>query len=238
MTGFLDRHYFMLKRLNSILGIVPVGAFFFMHMFLNSRTSQGPSQYQWVPDTLDQIPFLLFVEVFVILVPILIHGVLGLWISSRADYAAPRPARRWYSNVAFMLQRITGIALFFLIIIHVIQTWWQHQSIKLAAARTGNVHAAEYDIYGSMHEIMQNPVWLAIYIIFVLMAAWHFGNGIYNVCFKFGVTTSTASQRWALGLGLAIGLVCFGLGMASLWGLTLSEWARSWAHSAVEMAGR
>ena len=95
----------MLRRLNSLLGIVPVGAFFLVHMFFNSRAGQGPAQYQWVPDTLDQVPFLIVVELFGIMLPILLHAVLGVWISTRADYHLPSATRTWYGNIAFQLQR-------------------------------------------------------------------------------------------------------------------------------------
>ncbi|MDQ3023264.1 MAG: hypothetical protein M3R04_02585 [bacterium] len=229
MAALLDKHYFMLRRLNSLLGIIPVGAFFVVHMLFNSRAGQGPEQYQWVPDTLDQIPFLIVLEVFGILLPILAHAVLGVWISTRADYHLPKATRSWYGNAAFMLQRWTGIALFALIAVHLFQTWWQHMCIKLGAASgqlTG--HEAEYDIYGNMHALLSNPLWAAIYVLFVLIAAWHFGNGIYNFAFKYGLTTSAASQRWALGIGLGIGVVCLVLGLTSIWGLTLSDWARTW----------
>jgi succinate dehydrogenase / fumarate reductase cytochrome b subunit len=229
MTAWLDRHYFMLRRLNSLLGIVPVGAFFIVHMFFNSRAGQGPAQYQWVPDTLDQVPFLIVVELLGILLPIIIHGVLGVWISTRADYHLPTATRGWYGNAAFVLQRWTGIALFVLLVVHIIQTWWVHQSIKLAALRgTVSGSEAEFDIYGNMHALLHNPLWAAIYVLFVLMAAWHFGNGIYNFAFKYGLTTSSASQRWTLALGLGIGLVCLVMGLVSIWGLTLSDWARGW----------
>jgi len=223
----------MLKRLNSLLGIVPIGAFFFVHMFFNSRAGQGPQQYQWVPDTLDQVPFLILVELGLILFPILLHAVLGVWISTRADYHLPSATRGWYGNAAFLLQRWTGIALFFLIGIHIYQTWWKHQQIKLAALRgVESAAQARYDIYGSMHGLLSSSLWATIYVLFVLLAAWHFGNGIFNFAFKYGLTTSTSSQRWTLGIGIAIGVVCLGLGLFSIWGLTLSDWAQSWLGSA------
>lgn len=225
MTAWLDSHYFMLRRLNSLLGIIPVGAFFLVHMAFNSRAGQGPAQYQWVPDTLDQVPFLIVIEVFGILLPILLHGVLGLWISTRADYHLPSAARTWYGNLAFRLQRWTGIALFVMITVHVIQTWGEHLRIKLGASSAGH---AEYDIYGHMHGIMQSPLWMALYIAFVLIAAWHFGNGIFNFAFKYGLTTSTPSMRWTYGIGMGIAVVGLILGLASIWGLTLSDWARNW----------
>jgi len=226
VQGFLDKHYFMLRRLNSLLGIFPVGVFFLAHMFLNSRAGQGPAQYQWVPDTLDQVPFLIVVEVFGILLPILAHAVLGVLIALRADYHLPRATRGWYGNFAFQAQRWTGIALFVLISLHVWQTWWHHQQIKLAAMHGGT---ATYDIYGSMHSLLSNPLWAVIYALFVFMAAWHFGNGIYNFAFKYGLTTSTASQRWTYAVGMGVALIGLILGLVAIWGLTLSDWAQQLA---------
>jgi len=216
VDGFLDKHYFMLKRLNSLLGIFPVGVFFLAHMFLNSRASQSAESYQWVPDTLDQVPFLIVVEVFGILLPILLHAVLGVMIALRAHYHLPRATRGWYGNAAFLLQRWTGIALFFLIGVHVYQTWWQHQQIKLAALHGGT---ETYDIYGSMHTLLSTPLWGTIYMLFVLLAAWHFGNGIYNFAFKYGLTTSSASQRWTYGIGMGIALIGLVLGLVAIWGI-------------------
>jgi succinate dehydrogenase / fumarate reductase cytochrome b subunit len=222
MSAWLDRNYFAVKRLNSLLGIFPIGLYFVLHMLLNSRANQGPEQYQWVPDTLDEIPFLLALEIGGIWLPILAHGIIGVWISTGSDYVSPRAGKTWYSNLAFYLQRFTGIALFVLITVHVWQTTWQHLSIKAAGGH--------FDIYGTMHSLMASPLWLTIYILFVLMAAWHFGNGIYNFAFKWGLATNTQAMRWSLALGLVVGVGCAVLGFAAIWGLTWSEWAREWTN--------
>jgi succinate dehydrogenase hydrophobic anchor subunit len=69
-----------------------------------------------------------------------------------------------------------------------------------------------------------NPIWLAIYALFVLTAAYHFGNGIFNFACK-GVCHSRqpALRPWAWHAVAGLGLW---LGFASLWGLTFSPWAR------------
>ena len=55
---------------------------------------------------------------------------------------------------------------------------------------------------------------------------YHFGNGIYNFLYKWGATTSKSSQKYAIAVGLFIGLLGVIMGFASLWGLTMSDWAK------------
>ncbi|MCH7472062.1 hypothetical protein IIA79_03815 [bacterium] len=224
MRQFYLRNYFFIRRLHSLLGIFPIGAFLVMHMFLNSRSAQSPEQYQWVPDTLDQIPYLWALELGGILMPLLLHAGLGIVIATQGAPNIHKPPLGWYANWAYTMQRVTGVALLVLISIHVYQTWWTHQRIKIGNALDGT--HIEFDIFGLMVGIVSNYVWLVVYTLFVLIAAYHFGNGIYNFAYKWGFTTSRLSQRFAIGLGLSIGIIITAMGWASLWGFTFSPWAK------------
>jgi succinate dehydrogenase / fumarate reductase cytochrome b subunit len=217
MNQFVRKHYFLIRRLHSLLGVVPIGLFFLMHMFLNSRAAQSPQQYQWVPDTLDQVPYLWAIEIFGILVPILFHAVLGVLIALQSDYGGPTKVRSFGANMAYIFQRVTGIFLFGAITWHVWTTWWVHKRQAM--------EGSEFEIYKHMNGILQNPVELGFYVLFVLIAAWHFGNGVFNFCYKWGVTTSAASQRWAILAGYAFGLLGVIMGLASIWGLRFAPWA-------------
>lgn len=216
MRLLYEKNYFLIKRLHSLTGIIPIGVFFLIHMFLNSRAYQGSAQYQWVPDTLDQVPFLWVIEVFGILLPIAFHALLGAWIVWEGDLIPPKPAMNWYANWAYWLQRITGVVLFIMLIWHVATTWWVHEQIKLAGQ-------GEFDIFGTMAKILANPVMLVLYALFVLIAAYHFGNGIYNFTYKWGVTTNRRAQKWSIAFGLLVGFAGVWLGFASLYGLSLAQ---------------
>jgi succinate dehydrogenase / fumarate reductase, cytochrome b subunit len=235
MRELFRKNYFLLKRLHSLSGIIPVGVFFLIHMFLNSRANQSPAQYQWVPNTLDQVPFLWAIELGGIILPFLFHGVLGVFFALDGQPNSHQRAYSWYKNWAYTLQRWTGVILAFLIAGHLWQTWWQHMQVKLAGGH-------EFDIYGLMYGIVHNPFWLAAYALFVAIAAFHFGNGIYNFFYKWGFTTNTRAMHWTLGLGLLVALIGLVLGWSSLWGLSFSEWARDWGAqftaSVVSITGR
>jgi succinate dehydrogenase / fumarate reductase cytochrome b subunit len=223
MRQFYRRHYFLIRRLHSFLGIIPVGAFFLVHMLLNSRAAQSPEQYQWVTNTLDEVPFVWAIEIVFIILPILFHGLLGLLIVWQSDPNCYKPAFSWYINWAYLLQRITGVVLLVLILIHLWQTYM--------AKMIGKLHGEhEFRIYELMHSILSKPFWLAVYIIFVLFAAYHFAHGIFNFAYKWGITTNRIAQRWTIAFGLLIGFVGLWLGYWAVWGLKWSPWA-------LEMAG-
>ena len=231
MRQFYLNNYFLIKRLHSLLGVIPVGVFFLVHMLLNSRAAQSADAYQWVPNTLDQIPYVWAVELFGIILPFAFHGLLGLVIVWQGAPNSYERGMGWYSNWAYLLQRYTGVALFVMIAWHLWQTWWQHWAIKFSNFFQRSTIPAEFDIYGVMNGIVSKPFWLIFYALFVIFAAWHFGNGLYNFFYKWGATTSKPSQRWTIAAGMAVALVGIWMGFVSLWGLSLSPWARDLAAS-------
>ena len=230
MAGFYRTNYFFIRRLHSLLGIIPVGAFFLVHMLLNSRALQSRAAYQCVPDTLDQVPFIVLVEIGFILLPIAFHGILGAVIVYQGDINLTPPARGWYENWAYLLQRITGVLLFVMLIIHMFQTLFVHWGYKMRGEH-------DFDIFAMMQGIVyNNPVWWIIYFLFVLIAAYHFGNGVFNFTYKWGFTSSKLSMRWAIAAGLLVGLLGLFLGASSLCGFQFAEHAAPEAAMAAEHA--
>jgi succinate dehydrogenase / fumarate reductase cytochrome b subunit len=219
------QNYFFLRRLHSLSGIVPFGGFLLMHMFLNSRAAQGRAEYQWVPDTLDQIPFLWAIEIFGLLLPMLFHAGLGVVIAVNADYGGPAKMRSNAEHWGFIFQRVSGVLLLGLLVTHLFQTWGPHMALKLPAMLKPGTPLEHFDIYGHMNKLLGTGPWLLVYGLFVLLAAFHFGNGIFNFAFKWGLATSKASQRGALALGMGVALLCVVLGFSSIWGLMFSPWA-------------
>lgn len=238
ITDFVRQHYFLLRRLHSLSGIVPFGGFLLVHMLLNSRAAQGAAAYQWVPDTLDQIPYLWAVEIFGLLLPMLFHAALGVVIALNADYTGPAKMRSNAEHWGFIFQRVSGVTLLVLLVFHLAQTWWVHQTLKLQElAHPGS--GAHFDIMATTSGLLSSNGWLMVYALFVLLAAFHFGNGIFNFAFKWGFTTSKMSQRGAQLLGAGVALTCVILGFTSLWGLRFTPWAEEGAaraHSAAPAA--
>ena len=79
-TPTLDRH-FALRKLHSLLGIVPIGAFLCFHLFENSLATKGGDYfYEHVIKKIDEMPYVGLMEIFFIALPILFHAIYGFFI--------------------------------------------------------------------------------------------------------------------------------------------------------------
>ena len=76
---------FLLRKLHQMTGIVPFGLFFFVHMFTNSKAMSGATVFNEAVEDIHHIPYLLFVEIFGIFLPLLFHSVYGILISAEAS---------------------------------------------------------------------------------------------------------------------------------------------------------
>ncbi len=109
---------FLLRKLHQLTGIVPLGLFFFVHMYTNSTAVNGAKVFNDHVGGIHEMPYLLFIEIGGIFVPLLFHSVYGILISAEAkpnvlNYGF---ARNWF----YIFQRATGIFLFFFILFHIL----------------------------------------------------------------------------------------------------------------------
>jgi len=178
MKGFYSR------KLHSLLGIIPLGFFLLEHMLTNFSAVEGGSQgFKDSVAFLNSLPLILVLEIVGIYLPLLYHGVYGLYIAFQAkpnngNYATER-------NLRYLLQRITGIIVFLFVIWHVYET-----RIQVAL---GNV--THDQLGGVMHDIMMQPVFFIIYLIAVVSASFHFANGLWSFLVSWGITVGPRSQR-------------------------------------------
>src|SRR5215204_6980306 len=100
---------FLLRKLHQLTGIVPLGVFFFVHMFTNSKAMNGEASFEKAVQDIHDIPFLLFLEIFGIFLPLIFHSVYGVIISSeaRSNVFTYSYGRNWF----YFFQRVTGIFL-------------------------------------------------------------------------------------------------------------------------------
>jgi succinate dehydrogenase / fumarate reductase, cytochrome b subunit len=183
-----DSSYFW-DKLHSLSGIIPIGAFLAEHFWSNSYALVSPERYNTAAAGLEQIPWRVPVEFCFIWLPIAFHGCYGLWIWWRGKtnvWAHP-----WMANWLYTLQRWTGIIAFAYIIWHV----W------LERFATHGIST-----YAGVAQSFANPYGAVFYVIGILAASFHFGNGIWNFCCKWGIAVTPRAQRAAGWLGAFIGV--------------------------------
>ena len=199
-----DRTYFSLKRLHSLSGVVPVGVFLLEHLFTNSRSLQGPQAFDEAAMELAKLPFVVAIEALGIWLPILFHMVVGILIATTAQANTGQHgfARNWM----YLLQRVTGIFLVFFLLYH---TW---------ALRFAGEYLTSASPYAYVNEHLANPGVLAFYVLGVLAACYHFGNGLFGFAIHWGLVTGRGAQRMAARAGFVVFLALSALGLASLFG--------------------
>jgi len=197
---------FLLRRLHSLTGIVPIGAFLLEHFISNFEAFKGPEAYGAQVKFLNSLPLVLGLEIFFIWIPILYHGLYGVYIwwsgdSNLAEYP-------WQGNWLYTAQRWTGI----IALVYMIQHTYY--------LRFTGVHLPTHPMqsFAKVQGELQNPLMVAFYAIAIVAASWHFSYGIWLFCAKWGITTGEVARRRLgyLCVVLALGLIT--LGAASLYG--------------------
>lgn len=180
MTG--NSYYY--RKLHSLLGVIPVGFFLVEHLLTNYEAFNGGhaafiEQVQWIQD----LPLVLFLEIFFIWLPLLYHGVYGLYVAFQSKHNVNRFG--YFRNVMFSLQRITGVITLVFVAWHFFQTRFQ--------VTLGNETHETLGVL--MHNIFTNPVFFTLYLIGVLSATFHFCNGMWSFLVSWGITIGPRAQR-------------------------------------------
>jgi succinate dehydrogenase / fumarate reductase, cytochrome b subunit len=181
---------YYLDKLQSLSGIIPIGAFLVEHFWSNSYALVSRRSYDDVSLDLQIIPWRLAVEICVLWAPIAFHGLYGLWIwwkGKQNTFGHP-----WMSNWMYLLQRWSGIVAFVFI------GWHVYTARFLSHGRTN---------YDEMAQAMSHPWYFAFYIVGVTAASFHLGNGLWNFACKWGLAVSARAQRAVGWFGAAVAVV-------------------------------
>lgn len=197
---------FFLRRLHSLTGIIPVGAFLFEHILISNATAiSGPDAYARQVSFLANLPLVFFLELFGIWLPILFHGLYGFYIWFRGD--GNTIAYPWTGNWMYTLQRWTGGIAFVYIVWH---TW----TMRFTGV---DLHDAAMQSFPKVQAEVHNPWLFAFYIVGLIAASWHFAYGIWLFSAKWGIVSGEKAQQRLLRLCMAFFLLLTVVGLASLY---------------------
>ena len=180
---------FVLRKLHQLSGIIPLGIFLLEHFYTNSKALSGAGDFNNAVKDLQSIPYILFVEIGGIFIPLIYHAVYGLVITIEArpnNLAYPYP-RNWF----YLIQRITGVILFFFITFHVLN--FRFGLIpglnRISVAHQPNL---AFDIVAG--EFRMIPIFI-VYMIGITATVWHLANGIWLFMVDWGITIGERAQR-------------------------------------------
>ncbi len=198
---------FVLRRLHSLSGIVPIGAFLIEHFISNSESTNGVQAYNDQVKFLTSLPFVHVLEWVFIFLPLLYHALYGIYIWYRGDSNVGEYP--WTGNWLYTSQRWTGIIAFVYILYHVIDM--RFTGVHLMG---GGYNAAFSKVWFDF----QNPWAVAIYVIGIIAASWHFSYGVWLFAAKWGFTVGEQARRKFGYVCLALAIVLVGMGMYSIRG--------------------
>ena len=235
--GFLDRHHFLLRRLHSLTGIVPIGVFLIAHLITNSSLAWGKfglrgegSHYAFGADGVslieggvayfqkevtwinEQIPHLVLIEI-TLWASIAFHSILGVLyaVSGKGNTGS----YQYQSNFRYRLQRLSGYFGVLFIFYHVATLRWGWTFL----VPDGTQWSAQFAASSLAAAIRGGgDGWATaigiFYFLGVSLLVFHFANGLWTAAITWGLTVSQSAQkRW--------GYVCAGLGAA----LMLAGWS-------------
>jgi succinate dehydrogenase / fumarate reductase cytochrome b subunit len=196
-----------LRKLHQLSGIFPLGVFLLEHFYTNSKALTGAADFNSAVDDLQSIPYILFVEIVGIFIPLTYHAVYGLVITMEArpnNLAYPYP-RNWF----YLIQRATGVILFLFITFHLLNFRFG----LIPGLNTVSVaHAPDqaFDIVAREFRIV--PIFL-VYMVGITATVWHFANGIWLFLVDWGITVGERAQRLTGYACIAFGAVLLLVGI-------------------------
>jgi len=194
---------FVLRKLHQLSGIMPLGLFLLEHFYTNSKALSGAADFNNAVKDLQSIPYILFVEIGGIFIPLIYHAVYGLVITMEArpnnlNYPYPR---NWF----YLIQRITGVILFFFITFHVLNFRFG----LVPGLNTISV-AHRPDLAFDIVSREFHMVWVfLIYMVGITATVWHLANGIWLFLVDWGIAIGERAQRLT-------GYACIGFGVFML----------------------
>jgi succinate dehydrogenase / fumarate reductase cytochrome b subunit len=191
---------FILRKLHQLSGIMPLGIFLLEHFYTNSKALTGPADFNNAVKDLQSIPYILFVEIGGIFIPLIYHAVYGLVITIEArpnnlNYPYPR---NWF----YLIQRITGVILFFFITFHVLNFRFgmipglNNISVAREPGRAFDIVSGEFHMVSIF----------IVYMIGITATVWHLANGIWLFLVDWGIAIGERAQRLT-------GYACIGFGI-------------------------
>ena len=169
------------RRLHSITGLVPVGAFLVFHLWTNTASARGAEAFDAAARRLQNLPFSLAAEILLIGLPLVFHGVYGLYLSAAVEPGSPRPTR---GRVALSrLQRATGVVVFAFLFFHL----WTARLVQIR-------DHSSVDLYRLIQAALGSRWITWLYFAGILAAIVHLAAGVWTSADAWGLLRTRVAR--------------------------------------------
>jgi succinate dehydrogenase/fumarate reductase cytochrome b subunit (b558 family) len=196
------------RRLHSLTGTLPIGAFLLVHLWTNSRALAGARAYDDGASFAGATPFFLFLEVVTVHVPLAYHACYGLAVVVEGGTRASPESK----NSARVLDRTSSLAAFAFIVYHLFQF---RIPVALGTMRRGDLFPALCDTLSST-TYLGIPLAASLYLVGLAATSYHFAYGLARLPSTWGIRIPERLGRWTWGASVTVGVIAFLLGAGTV----------------------
>lgn len=221
-SSWWARNDFLIRRLHSLSGLIPVGAYMVVHLLTNASINNSVLTFVNSVFAIHSLGNLLpVVEWGFIFLPILFHAILGVIIIREGT--PNQNSYRYTNNYRYTLQRATGMIAFVFIVWHVFHMhgWFHFAAWQEVTGALGGAKFKAYNAASTAAEALQGPGAIVVNILYtigVLSCVFHLANGIWTMGITWGLWVTPASQRWANYLSAGFGVLLATVALSAQFG--------------------
>jgi succinate dehydrogenase / fumarate reductase cytochrome b subunit len=198
---------FVFRKLHQLTGILPLGVFLLEHFYTNSKAMTGAADFNNAVRDLQSIPYVIFIEIGGIFLPLIYHAVYGLFITwemrpNNVSYPYPR---NWF----YTIQRVTGMILFFFITFHVLNFRFG----LVPGLNELSVADHPNQAFDIVSREFANWAIFAVYVVGITATVWHLANGLWLFAVDWGIVIGERAQRLTGYACIAVGLLLLAVGL-------------------------
>ncbi len=196
---------FLLTRLGSLFSILPLGVWTLFHLWANLAVYTG--QRAWAEDVTGHGSNASAALVsFFVLGPLLYHTVWGV---VRLFRSRPAVGNTGFSNLRYVLQRLSALGLLAFLGAHLYLAWFQPRFMEGHPETFRDIAA----------HMAHHPPTTIVYALGILAVAYHLANGVWSFCMGWGITVSLAAQAWMQRVLILLFVLFLLIGWAAEYGL-------------------
>ena len=205
----MDSH-FLLRRISSLAGIVPIGLFLVYHLYMQLYLHSGAETYNNKVNSFYESPLATWALIIVVYIPLLLHSLLGVFLVFENKL---QPSYTYFSHLLYWLQRLSGIGVLLFIIAHI----W---NAKLGPWIAGTWGTHFEHLSSGFTDPETGMLTKTVYVLGVLGAVFHFANGINTFCMTWGIALTPTSQKKVRFFSFLVFIIltaCAFYALAAIW---------------------
>ncbi len=200
-SPLVERREYSLRRLFSLVGVVPLGVFMVVYLWTTANAMRGREAFESAREIWTGHPFAWLVVLCGFWVPFAFHAGFGIRLLWRSRPNALRypSARNW----AHALQRVSAVVVMVSVAAHA----WQFGGPSAIAS-------SDADSFGRLCGDLSStqiglPLVAAGYLVGLAAVAYHLSNGLYGFCRTWGLIVADREGQRLAGIFGVLGLVLY-----------------------------